>query len=502
MADNRRETTRSRTRTPRPVAEDLRIQRLRDQRVRAFLDTGSSSPGSSGSSSGALDDLIARTAQVYAEALTPQTRTSYVSRWNHFAAWANENGFDALPAASETVMLYFQSLADGEHQVAVSTLRGRLAAINRVHFEAGFPSPGSDPAMAVFLRGLVRMLGPGARRDPVRALRVADLRAVARSMPIRDARMIRDRAILSLHASGVSDEGIARLQWRDVIVRRKSARITDCGHLGVATTVTVTDRDPELPAFSALLAWRAITTNDPAPVFTTTDATGRRSRLPVSPADIRRTVTARLAAYSDADSSSDLVTAVRCLGGPDPLALRDRAMLLLGFAGAFRRVDLVMLRWSDVREDPDGLIVHLRYSKTDRRGVGRDIGIPYGKSAVTCPVSAVSAWHDAVVANVGAATAEHLPIFVTVGRSGRLGSEPMTAQSVTRVLVSRARDAGLEGKWGGRSLRAGFITTAAELEIPLEEIARQSRHATIDSLVRYIRREDLFHKNAADRVGL
>ena len=89
-----------------------------------------------------------------------------------------------------------------------------------------------------------------------------------------------------------------------------------------------------------------------------------------------------------------------------------------------------------------------------------------------------------------------------VGRAGRLGRTTLSPETITRVVVDRARDAGIEGHWGGRSLRAGFITSAAELEIPLEVIAQQSRHATLDTLTRYIRRENPFYRNAADRIGL
>ena len=70
------------------------------------------------------------------------------------------------------------------------------------------------------------------------------------------------------------------------------------------------------------------------------------------------------------------------------------------------------------------------------------------------------------------------------------------------MVRRRAEDAGLEGRWGGRSLRAGFISTAADLEIPLERVAAQSRHMTLDSLARYIRRLDPFTGSAAGKVGL
>ena len=95
-----------------------------------------------------------------------------------------------------------------------------------------------------------------------------------------------------------------------------------------------------------------------------------------------------------------------------------------------------------------------------------------------------------------------LPVFVVVGRSGRIGVEPVSAATITCVVQTRATQAGLTGRWGGRSLRAGFISTAADLDIPLELIAKQSRHANLDTLIRYIRVDDPFRRNTAARVGL
>ena len=70
------------------------------------------------------------------------------------------------------------------------------------------------------------------------------------------------------------------------------------------------------------------------------------------------------------------------------------------------------------------------------------------------------------------------------------------------VVKRRVTSAGIAGHWGGRSLRAGLISSAADLEVPLELIAKQSRHASLDSLARYIRAQDLFVRNAVQRLGM
>ena len=78
--------------------------------------------------------------------------------------------------------------------------------------------------------------------------------------------------------------------------------------------------------------------------------------------------------------------------GTDPAGRRDRVLLLLGFAGALRRSELVGLDVADVTEGTDGLTVHLRHSKTDQEGAGRSVGIPFGSNPATCPVRSWRAW--------------------------------------------------------------------------------------------------------------
>lgn len=450
----------------------------------------------------ALAALMTRTAKVYVSSLTPQTRATYVRRWRDFEEWAHEVGLEPLPAAPETVLMYLLDLVDGDDPVGIVTVRGRLAAINRVHLESGLAQPGADPALPVFLRGLARIAPPASRADPIAALKVEDLRHVVKAISNSDPRQSRDRALLELHRAGLSDRELGWLTWNEVAVRNGVVALITHPVRGINSRHRLRDSRTSQPA-AALAAWRAVAGEDPPYVFASVDGLGQRSDRRTHPSEIRRIIDTRLRSLADQSGADDdaLSRAIRLMNGIDPLALRDRALLLLGFAGAFRRIDLVDLLWSDVHEEPGGLVVRLRFSKTDRNGMGRDVGIPYGKSPETCPASAVLAWRGHMQSHLGVECTQRLPVFVTVGRVGRLGTQHMTPESVTRVVVDRARAAGIDGRWGGRSLRAGFISTAAELDLPLEVIARQSRHATLDNLVRYIRR-DLFQRNAAQQVGL
>lgn len=175
--------------------------------------------------------------------------------------------------------------------------------------------------------------------------------------------------------------------------------------------------------------------------------------------------------------------------------LRDRALLLLGFAGAFRRSELVALDVSDLDLDPEGLRVRIRRSKTDQEGRGTIKGIPYGHHTDTCPVRAVQAWMAAAGIRDGA-------LFRSVRVGGAVGGR-LSAHAVAEVLKRRAAVAGLDvERLSGHSLRAGFATEAARRGRTEHEIMRQTGHRSAAVLRGYIRRASVWDGNAAEGIGL
>ncbi len=161
---------------------------------------------------------------------------------------------------------------------------------------------------------------------------------------------------------------------------------------------------------------------------------------------------------------------------PDGLAgLRDRALVLVGFALGLRASDLCALRIEDLTPaGHGGLDVLLRYSKTDQDGAGETLALAEGVRAVTCPVRAVGAWRTAL-AERGVTTG---PLFRSVGkgRTERLGTAALTTRSVDLVLRRAAARAGVpvEGL-SPHSLRRGFATTAYAQGVPEKEISRTGR---------------------------
>jgi integrase len=170
--------------------------------------------------------------------------------------------------------------------------------------------------------------------------------------------------------------------------------------------------------------------------------------------------------------------------------IRDRALLLIGFAGALRRSELVALDAADIERVRRGIVLYLRYSKTDQDGEGHKIAIPYGRTQ-WCPVDALEAWLQTSGISDG-------PIFRPVDRHGRVHNARLSGEAVSIVVRERAAAAGLDQtSYSGHSLRAGLATSAAQAGVPTWRIKAQTRHASDAMLARYIRDGERFTDNAA-----
>ena len=176
--------------------------------------------------------------------------------------------------------------------------------------------------------------------------------------------------------------------------------------------------------------------------------------------------------------------------GDDVRAARDRALLLIGFAGGFRRSEVVGLNVEDIGSVRRGLIISLRHSKTDQEGLGRRIGIPVGRTR-WCPVAALSRWLD--LAGIASG-----PIFRSVNRHGRIGAMRLSGEAVCIIIRERIASAGIDPTgYSGHSLRAGFATSAVQAGVSAIKIRQQTGHASDAMLARYVRDGELFVGNAA-----
>lgn len=201
--------------------------------------------------------------------------------------------------------------------------------------------------------------------------------------------------------------------------------------------------------------------------------------------------------------------AAMCAALPsDAQGARDRAVLLLGFAGAFRRGALAALQVSDVESIYDAIRIFIRRDKTDQEGRGRWIVVPEGDHPETCPAAALRTWLGVIARCSG-------PLFVRM-RSGRrrsdgtdpapavLTEEQLRPGTVATIIKARAQAVGIDPKdLAGHSLRSGFLTAAAKAGKRLDRMMQQSGHVKVDTVLGYVRDAEMFDDaNAAKGIGL
>lgn len=161
-------------------------------------------------------------------------------------------------------------------------------------------------------------------------------------------------------------------------------------------------------------------------------------------------------------------------------AARDRALLLIGFAGAFRRSELVAIQHEDILAVDEGIEILLRRSKTDQEGAGRTIFIPRARGS-NCPVAAINHW--LAMSHIASGY-----VFRRVSRYDTVGLRPLTGQSVALIVkAAYQRGGGDPGLVAGHSLRAGYVTTAAMAGLQPFQIQQQTGHHSVITLARYIR---------------
>ena len=162
----------------------------------------------------------------------------------------------------------------------------------------------------------------------------------------------------------------------------------------------------------------------------------------------------------------------------DLLALRDQALLLLGYAGAFRRSELVALDVDDLRFTNAGLYVWIAAAKNDPRKKGRDLYVPRLMGTELCAVRALEKWLECVDATAA--------VFRTFDLRERLTSSRLDPGDVARILRRRCAAAGVVDDFAGHSLRRGFITNAAKKKVPIESIKRVTGQRSTGVVLEYV----------------
>jgi integrase len=182
---------------------------------------------------------------------------------------------------------------------------------------------------------------------------------------------------------------------------------------------------------------------------------------------------------------NQLATIITSLG-KSATDVRDAAVLLIGFAGAFRRSELVAIDRENVQIDETGATVLLCRGKTDQVGHGRTVPIPRVGGRM-CPITALEEWLRVSGIACG-------PLFRPMAKGGGAAERRISAEAVARILKKRTRAIGCDPRrYSGHSLRAGFATEAARLGVPKWRIKAQIGHVSDSMLERYIRDPAVAH---------
>jgi integrase len=181
-------------------------------------------------------------------------------------------------------------------------------------------------------------------------------------------------------------------------------------------------------------------------------------------------------------SLSVLRRAIRALRGDGALEVRDRAVLLFGFATGLRRSEISRLEVSDVQFVREGMRVYLAWSKTDQEGQGRELGIPRAKrDASLCPVSSVRGWLHLRGQQPG-------PLFVRITSGGAVTSQRLGCEAIGDVVKRAVQRIGLDpAEYGAHSMRADLVTVAGVSGASTLTIMKRSGHKTVRSVERYFR---------------
>lgn len=178
-----------------------------------------------------------------------------------------------------------------------------------------------------------------------------------------------------------------------------------------------------------------------------------------------------------------------------PIESRDKAIILIGFAGAFRRSELVGIDHEHLEFGSGGVSIFIPSSKTDQEGAGRFVDIPFSGSETYCPVRAIQAWIMCSKSSSG-------PVFRSITKGGRIKDKRLGDRDIAYMLKKYCKPFGFSDQIAGHSLRAGHVTSSIKMGTPETWIMRQTGHTSVDTLRKYERLQREFEANSAAKIGL
>ena len=174
--------------------------------------------------------------------------------------------------------------------------------------------------------------------------------------------------------------------------------------------------------------------------------------------------------------------------------LRDKSIILIGFAGGFRRNEIVSLDFEDLEFVFEGLKINVKRSKTDQFGAGLTKGLPYFENKLYCPVTTIRRWINVSKIKDG-------PLFRRFAKGSKLLENRLTDQTVALIIKQYLNIAGINSEnYSGHSLRSGFATSAAEAGADERSIMAMTGHKSTEMVRRYIKEANLFKNNALNKL--
>jgi site-specific recombinase XerD len=172
--------------------------------------------------------------------------------------------------------------------------------------------------------------------------------------------------------------------------------------------------------------------------------------------------------------------------GKEPIDIRDRAIVLVGFASALRRSDLALITIDRLHFEPAVVKVWVPRSKTDQLGKGRYVFLYRSADPALCPIRALEEWRKLRTEYCGNFRG---PLFTRFAWNQRtIRTEPLSGRSICLVLQRRLERCGIDPRdYGAHSLRSGYITAANEHGASIRSIMDQSGHASLEVFMRYIK---------------
>ena len=179
-----------------------------------------------------------------------------------------------------------------------------------------------------------------------------------------------------------------------------------------------------------------------------------------------------------------LINAIHQSNEKNKRKIRDKALILIGFSGGFRRSELVDLEYEDIEFVAEGVKIFVKKSKTDQSGEGMTKAIPYFENENFCPVKALKKW-----------------IEESDAKNGKIFN--ISDKSVALIIKKFANYAGLDAqRYAGHSLRSGFATSTAESGAEERNIMAMTGHKSTEMVRRYIKEANLFKNNALNKIKL